>query len=171
MSLMTSMIIITLTLSIVFTKIIHPLVMGAILLMQTTIIAMMTTFTLKTAWFSYILFLIFLGAMLVLFIYVASLAPNESLSLSYPLSILFATSTIVSISIMTLDPFLLPNPIFCENSDMKTPMMSITMNMFLHPMYNEPTMKLTLFLILYLLLTLMVVVKITTTHFGPLRSN
>nr|WRV01096.1 NADH dehydrogenase subunit 6 [Stygiocaris lancifera] len=171
MSLMMFMIIITFAVSIVFTKITHPLVMGAILLIQTTIIALMLTFMLKTTWFSYILFLIFLGAMLVLFIYVASLAPNESLSLSYTLVILFMLMIIMGVMISALDPFLLSHSIFNENSDVDTPSASLVTNMSLYPMYNKPTMKLTLFLILYLLLTLVVVVKITTTHFGPLRSN
>nr|YP_009407067.1 NADH dehydrogenase subunit 6 [Stygiocaris stylifera]ASA39616.1 NADH dehydrogenase subunit 6 [Stygiocaris stylifera] len=171
MSLMMFMIIITFAVSIVFTKIMHPLVMGIMLLIQTTIIASMLTFVLKTAWFSYILFLIFLGAMLVLFIYVASLAPNESLSLSYTLIILFMLMVIMSIVISALDPFLVSHSIFNENSDVNTPSTSLITNMSLYPMYNKPTMKLTLFLILYLLLTLVVVVKVTTTHFGPLRSN
>nr|YP_009407042.1 NADH dehydrogenase subunit 6 [Typhlatya garciai]ASA39591.1 NADH dehydrogenase subunit 6 [Typhlatya garciai] len=169
MSLMTSLMILTSSLSVVFTKITHPLAMGAILLTQTTIIAFLATFILKTTWFSYILFLIFLGAMLVLFIYVASLAPNEPLSLSYLMIMVIFLSILISASITLLDPMLLSYSTFIENA---TSHLTLTSNMAplcLNPMYNASSMKMTLFLILYLLLTLVVVVKITATHFGPLR--
>nr|YP_009406963.1 NADH dehydrogenase subunit 6 [Typhlatya mitchelli]ASA39486.1 NADH dehydrogenase subunit 6 [Typhlatya mitchelli] len=169
MSLMMFLSILTTSFSIVFTKITHPLAMGAILLAQTSIIAFLMTFVLKTTWFSYILFLIFLGAMLVLFIYVASLAPNEPLYLSYLMISIIFTSMLLSAIFIILDPILLSHSSFFENTASNlTPMLTPTTS-FLNPMYNPSSMKMTLFLILYLLLTLVVVVKITATHFGPLR--
>nr|YP_009442881.1 NADH dehydrogenase subunit 6 [Typhlatya miravetensis]SCN12529.1 NADH dehydrogenase subunit 6 [Typhlatya miravetensis] len=171
MASLTLMMILTSSLSIMFTKITHPLAMGVILLIQTSLIAMMMTFTLKTTWFSYILFLIFLGAMLVLFIYVASLAPNEPLSLSFFMITLMITGIIFSTLTMTLDPFLVSHPIPNGSSILNFPNNLNFTNLSLNTMYNTNSMKMTLFLILYLLLTLVVVVKITATHFGPLRMN
>nr|YP_009407054.1 NADH dehydrogenase subunit 6 [Typhlatya arfeae]ASA39603.1 NADH dehydrogenase subunit 6 [Typhlatya arfeae] len=171
MASLTLMMILTSSLSVMFTKIIHPLAMGVILLIQTSLIAMMMTFTLKTTWFSYILFLIFLGAMLVLFIYVASLAPNEPLSLSYMMITLMITGIILSTLTVVLDPFLMSYPILNGSSILEFPNNFNFTNLSLYTMYNMTSMKMTLFLILYLLLTLVVVVKITATHFGPLRLN
>nr|YP_009407028.1 NADH dehydrogenase subunit 6 [Typhlatya dzilamensis]ASA39577.1 NADH dehydrogenase subunit 6 [Typhlatya dzilamensis] len=171
MSLMTFLMILTSSFSIVFTKITHPLAMGAILLIQTSIIAFLMTFVLKTTWFSYILFLIFLGAMLVLFIYVASLAPNEPLYLSYLMILIIFISTFLSMIIIILDPVLLSHSFFLENTTPHLTLPSTPTTSSLSPMYNPTAMKMTLFLILYLLLTLVVVVKITATHFGPLRLN
>nr|YP_009406911.1 NADH dehydrogenase subunit 6 [Typhlatya taina]ASA39434.1 NADH dehydrogenase subunit 6 [Typhlatya taina] len=169
MSLMTFMMILTSSFSIVFTKITHPLAMGVILLIQTAIIAFLTTFFLKTTWFSYILFLIFLGAMLVLFIYVASLAPNEPLYLSHLMVAIISLSVLSSMFIFLLDPIILSYLTFIENNTLHLCSTISPMTMSTSPMYNLSSMKMTLFLILYLLLTLLIVVKITTTHFGPLR--
>nr|YP_010713317.1 NADH dehydrogenase subunit 6 [Lychas mucronatus]WDA95775.1 NADH dehydrogenase subunit 6 [Lychas mucronatus] len=57
----------------------HPLVLGSILVGSTVLVCFYVFFVFNVGWFSYILFLVFLGGMLVLFIYVASLASNESL--------------------------------------------------------------------------------------------
>nr|YP_006665730.1 NADH dehydrogenase subunit 6 [Challia fletcheri]AEP83058.1 NADH dehydrogenase subunit 6 [Challia fletcheri] len=55
----------------------HPLWMGLILLVQTFLVSLFSGFLLSFFWFSYILFLLFLGGMLVLFMYVCGLASNE----------------------------------------------------------------------------------------------
>nr|YP_009406989.1 NADH dehydrogenase subunit 6 [Typhlatya monae]ASA39525.1 NADH dehydrogenase subunit 6 [Typhlatya monae] len=171
MLLLTFMIMLTSSISITFTKIIHPLAMGTTLLIQTTIISFMMTFTLKTTWFSYILFLIFLGAMLVLFIYVASLAPNEPLHLSYQLIVILTLTMILTLTLLIIDPLIMSSPVFTESTEMSFFFNPNSSNLSLNSMYNSSSMKMTLFLILYLLLTLVVVVKITSTHFGPLRLN
>jgi NADH-ubiquinone oxidoreductase chain 6 len=56
--------------------------MGLVLLIQTLIVALLTGVLASSFWFSYILFLVFLGGMLVLFIYVTRLASNEMFSIS-----------------------------------------------------------------------------------------
>nr|YP_009407002.1 NADH dehydrogenase subunit 6 [Typhlopatsa pauliani]ASA39538.1 NADH dehydrogenase subunit 6 [Typhlopatsa pauliani] len=170
MSLLTSMVIATVSMSILFTSISHPLAMGAILLTQTIIIAMMTTLTIYTSWFSYILFLIFLGAILVLFIYVASLAPNEPFNISPPMVALLIASLLVAILVSVLDPLLLMYSVTVKPQITEMSMLPTSYTATC-PMYEMPSLMMTLFLILYLLLTLVVIVKITTTHFGPLRLN
>nr|YP_009107395.1 NADH dehydrogenase subunit 6 [Ibacus ciliatus]AIU40939.1 NADH dehydrogenase subunit 6 [Ibacus ciliatus] len=157
-------------LSLLFMQLTHPLSAGIILLIQTTLISLASGLLSKSFWFSYILFLIFLGGMLVLFIYVASLASNEAfkLSLSSSLLIIFSTFT-TSLLIILIDPIFLMNNIsfistnyFMSNQTMSTPF-------FILQIYNFPGSIFTLFIILYLLLTLLVVVKITSVFFGPLR--
>jgi len=66
----------------IFSTIKHPLAMGLILLIQTIFICLLRGLLIKSFWFSYILFLIFIGGILVLFIYVTSLASNEIFSFS-----------------------------------------------------------------------------------------
>nr|YP_009470521.1 NADH dehydrogenase subunit 6 [Centruroides vittatus]AVF96949.1 NADH dehydrogenase subunit 6 [Centruroides vittatus] len=68
----------------------HPLVMGLILLLSTVFISFHVFLIYGFGWFSYVIFLVFLGGMLVLFIYVASLASNEvvSFELKYVVSFL-----------------------------------------------------------------------------------
>nr|YP_009554118.1 NADH dehydrogenase subunit 6 [Bitias brevis]QBA19629.1 NADH dehydrogenase subunit 6 [Bitias brevis] len=160
---------INIALALSFTQMMHPLAMGLTLLAQTVLICLTSGLLSKSMWFSYILFLIFLGAMLVLFIYVASLASNEAFSFSIPTMGLLLASVSCLPLFMLMDPFLPTMKQTTESS-------FSTMNEFLNTtqynlsmIYNPTSMNLTLFIILYLLLTLIVVVKITTTFFGPLR--
>nr|WAX39152.1 NADH dehydrogenase subunit 6 [Anaplecta sp. 3 ZQW-2020] len=161
MTLMTS-------LSITFSLMNHPLAMGVLLLIQTTLICMISGLMLKTFWFSYILFLVFLGGMLVLFIYVTTLASNEMFKFSSKLMMM----TMLSIMMMTWNKYynIKVSPTWTETS---INMMSLTTEStkMLMKLYNKPTMIITIMMAIYMLITLIVVVKITTISSGPLRSS
>jgi len=78
-----------------FTQIKHPIAIGPILLIQTVIVCLIRGTTFKSFWFSYILFIIIIGGILVLFIYITRLASNETFSPSN--KILITTSIILPI--------------------------------------------------------------------------
>nr|YP_006883533.1 NADH dehydrogenase subunit 6 [Alvinocaris chelys]AFO37817.1 NADH dehydrogenase subunit 6 [Alvinocaris chelys] len=160
---------ITIALSASFTRMLHPLAMGMTLLLQTIMICVAAGLSSSSMWFSYILFLIFLGAMLVLFIYVASLASNEAFSISTTLiSALFLALSLGSM-LWIVDPLLPLLKTTIESSFLETSQFLFSTQATLSMIYNPSAVNLTLFIILYLLLTLIVVVKITSTFFGPLR--
>nr|AMW67862.1 NADH dehydrogenase subunit 6 [Nevrorthus apatelios] len=154
-----------------FTQMKHPMTMGLTLLIQTILICLICGNLSSSYWFSYILFLIMLGGMLVLFIYVISLASNELISFSMNNFFMIMMLLIMSnIMFMFMDKFF----IYINNFDtFKTYMEIFNMNMEnefnLMKLYNNPTMNLTLMLINYLFLTLIIVVKITNMSHGPLR--
>nr|YP_010240546.1 NADH dehydrogenase subunit 6 [Nothybus sumatranus]QTF87887.1 NADH dehydrogenase subunit 6 [Nothybus sumatranus] len=157
----------------IFSQMTHPLTMGLTLLLQTMIISLTLGMMMETFWFSYILFLIFIGGMLVLFIYVTSLASNEMFSISMKtlmlstllllFSILFIFITdksMMSINWMNIESFPL------DNLSKMIPENSLSLN----KLYNYPTNMITFILMNYLLITLITVVKITNLFYGPLRS-
>nr|YP_009175375.1 NADH dehydrogenase subunit 6 [Neuronema laminatum]AKZ17623.1 NADH dehydrogenase subunit 6 [Neuronema laminatum] len=151
-----------------FINMIHPLSMGLILLMQTIIISLLCGLMTYTYWFSYILFLIMVGGMLILFIYMTSLASNELFifkmnNLLYNLIIFF----IFLISILLYDNFF-SMMINLENMQFMNMMMEENSSNLIK-LYNNPSMNMTLMLINYLLLTLIIVIKITNINYGPLR--
>nr|WGO57792.1 NADH dehydrogenase subunit 6 [Jacobsonina sp.] len=152
-------------LSIMFTQMNHPLAMGLILLIQTVMISLITGMLSQTFWFSYILFLIFLGGMLILFIYVTSLASNEMFFLSTKIII----SMIPTMIIIFLTLLLIKSPVM-QNQEM-TLFMSMNNSIInsLVKLYNQPTGIITILLASYLFLTLIAVVKITNIFKGPLR--
>nr|YP_010046553.1 NADH dehydrogenase subunit 6 [Anopheles annulipes]QPJ78432.1 NADH dehydrogenase subunit 6 [Anopheles annulipes] len=171
---MTKLIIMTICLimSFIFMQMKHPLSMGLMLLIQTFLTCLITGIYVKTFWFSYVLFLIFLGGMLILFIYVTSLSSNEMFSMSFSLSLF----SIFMITIMFMFFFILDKSLieqFISNMEMEK--FSMTINLInenilsLNKMYNFPTNLITLLLINYLFLTLLVTVKITKKFYGPLR--
>nr|YP_009487885.1 NADH dehydrogenase subunit 6 [Anopheles galvaoi]AWB99028.1 NADH dehydrogenase subunit 6 [Anopheles galvaoi]AWB99717.1 NADH dehydrogenase subunit 6 [Anopheles galvaoi] len=171
---MTKLIIMTLCLimSFIFMQMKHPLSMGLMLLIQTFLTCLITSIYVKTFWFSYVLFLIFLGGMLILFIYVTSLSSNEMFSMSFSLTMI----SLIIFSIFTILFFIMDKSLieqFITNMEMeKLSNMNNLINeniLSLNKMYNFPTNLITLLLINYLFLTLLVTVKITKKFYGPLR--
>nr|YP_010593038.1 NADH dehydrogenase subunit 6 [Aparapotamon huizeense]WAB69705.1 NADH dehydrogenase subunit 6 [Aparapotamon huizeense] len=152
-------------LSFLFTQISHPLAMGILLLIQTVVIALSTGLATYSFWFSYTLFLIFLGGMLVLFIYVASLASNEPFS-SFPTLIYMVIFFLSELLILFMDPILFTSFSNLANSSIKTYSSTAYITSWI---FNTPSMYFTFFIISYLLLTLLVVVKIINLFKGPLR--
>nr|YP_010159290.1 NADH dehydrogenase subunit 6 [Paragnetina indentata]QRG31740.1 NADH dehydrogenase subunit 6 [Paragnetina indentata] len=158
-------------LAFIFTQMSHPLAMGLMLLLQTFLVTLIAGFLTQSFWFSYILFLVFLGGLLVLFIYVTSLASNEMFSLS----LLTLLSALIPLSLawiifIALDPFALTHSTM--NIDLQASVAQphhLETAFPLMKLYNNPTNLLTLMLVLYLFLTLIAVVKVTSILKGPLR--
>nr|QYC36470.1 NADH deshydrogenase subunit 6 [Sympetrum striolatum] len=151
--------------SLMFSSMSHPMNMGITLLLQTLLMCVLMGLMSYSSWFSYILFLVFLGGMLVLFIYMTSIASNEL----FKKSMYFTTfSMLIMISflliIMFLDPYMMVNSLSSQGminySELK-----LTMS----PLYNNPTSIITVFMVLYLFLTLIVIVSVTKFNKGPLR--
>nr|SPP23456.1 NADH dehydrogenase subunit 6 [Graphium androcles] len=153
----------------------HPLSMGFLILIQTLLTCLLSGMLISSYWFSYILFLVFLGGLLVLFIYVSSIASNELFKSNFSSKMIFYLLFILSIfwSIMFMYNINWLN--FFFNYEM-----SNMMNFFLFfnnenkinlsKLYNNQTYMMMMMLIIYLFITLVAVVKITNIFFGPLRS-
>nr|AIW06174.1 NADH dehydrogenase subunit 6 [Potamanthus sp. MT-2014] len=148
----------------------HPLAMGLTLLFQTTLISLISGLMAPTFWFSYILFLVFLGGMLVLFIYVTSLASNEMFSVSAK-AFLLSASLILGSFIITLitDPLLSLGTI--SHAIMSQSLETNVLPTLMFKFYNSYSSILTILLVTYLFLTLLAVVSITNIFQGPLRPS
>nr|YP_010117815.1 NADH dehydrogenase subunit 6 [Cryptotermes havilandi]QPN53787.1 NADH dehydrogenase subunit 6 [Cryptotermes havilandi]URX52848.1 NADH dehydrogenase subunit 6 [Cryptotermes havilandi]URX52887.1 NADH dehydrogenase subunit 6 [Cryptotermes havilandi] len=150
--------------SMMFTQMNHPLAMGMMLLMQTTMMCLISGLMHQSFWFQYILFMVFIGGMLVLFIYVASLASNEMFSLSTKMMLL---STGMMMGAAMIKKWT------THNSSDSTAYNTTSNEIILmtSKLYNQPSGTLTILMALYLLMTLIVVVKITNVSKGPLRQS
>nr|APT41456.1 NADH dehydrogenase subunit 6 [Micropygomyia cayennensis] len=160
--------------TIIFMSMTHPLAMGLMLLIQTLIISLIIGLMMKTFWFSYILFLTFMGGMLILFIYITSLASNEMFSFSSKILILFSLLMfMILISMLITDKSFIMH--YFNNTEMteffNTKILFKENFLNLNKFYNFPINLIMLMMVIYLLLTLIVIVKITQTNFGPLRTN
>nr|QNP09906.1 NADH dehydrogenase subunit 6 [Ochthebius sp. IBE<ESP> RA617] len=153
-------------LSINFLFMIHPLSMGLTLLAQTIMITMITGLMNFNYWFSYILFLIMIGGMLVLFIYMTSIASNEKFKFNMKLTIMMLMIFLMIMAIMMLinkNLLLINNFNYFINSYNNYLMMS--------KFYNKPSNIIMFIMIIYLFITLIAVVKITEFKSGPLRQK
>nr|YP_010620938.1 NADH dehydrogenase subunit 6 [Bundoksia longissima]WAX39269.1 NADH dehydrogenase subunit 6 [Bundoksia longissima] len=152
--------------SMMFMQMKHPLAMGMILLIQTIIMCMMSGLMSQSFWFSYVLFLVFIGGMLVLFIYITSLASNEMfyMSMKTMLMMIIITFMMLMFAKMNLPmnnmEMMINENIYNTENEMLNSLMKL---------YNQPTNLITIMLASYLFLTLIVVVKITNISKGPLR--
>nr|YP_010164089.1 NADH dehydrogenase subunit 6 [Scopimera intermedia]QRK27404.1 NADH dehydrogenase subunit 6 [Scopimera intermedia] len=155
------------SLSILFVNLNHPLAMGLTLLTQTVFVTLTVGISNFSFWFSYILFLVFLGGMLVLFIYVASLASNEVFLPPSTIAILIIfISVLLSIMLLLIDPIMNMSPSSLPNVSIQP---SASTPFIISWIYNSPSMMFTIFIVSYLLLMLIIVVKIVNLFKAPLR--
>jgi NADH-ubiquinone oxidoreductase chain 6 len=122
------------------------------------------------------LFLIFIGGILILFIYITSLASNETFKFSLKLNkfyfyLFFLFFIIIILLIFDFKNLILNNKIINnENSPIIRFNFSIEKNIFLlNKIYNFPINLITILLVNYLFLTLIATVKITNIFQGPIR--
>nr|QBM09261.1 NADH dehydrogenase subunit 6 [Magicicada septendecula] len=155
---------ITILLSMNFIFMKHPLSMGSILLMQTMLTSIICMFYMNSYFFSYILFLVFIGGMLILFMYMSSIASNEKFYFSMKLLIL---NMIIWILIMIMNTIS-----FKMDSINKLLKMNNLFDSFMiKKLYMFPSGMMTIMLVIYLLFTLIVVVNIISIKLSPLRSK
>nr|AST14975.1 NADH dehydrogenase subunit 6 [Galeruca sp. EMHAU-15083109] len=154
--------------SILFFSLNHPLSCGMILLLQTILIALITGLLNFNFWFSYIMFLIMIGGMLVLFIYMTSIASNEKFKFSMKTSILMIFTLFIIFMLMMMDNFY-----FNMNNQLIEMKLISNLNyyMMLNKYFNFPNLLIMLSMIIYLFLTLIAIVKITNFKYGPMRQK
>nr|ALO77457.1 NADH deshydrogenase subunit 6 [Dermestidae sp. GENSP01] len=154
--------------SIMFTQLNHPLSMGLTLLMQTLCMTMISGYMNLSFWFSYIMFIVMVGGMLVLFIYMTSIASNEKF--------MFSKTTFSSMMITSLATSLIWAENFTTTMKINNPestnvysqdMLYTTMSKY----FMEKSMPIMMTVILFLLIALIAVVKITNVKYGALRQK
>nr|YP_010327139.1 NADH dehydrogenase subunit 6 [Asota caricae]UNP54466.1 NADH dehydrogenase subunit 6 [Asota caricae] len=153
----------------------NPLSMGLMILIQTLLICLITGLMIKTYWFSYILFLTFMGGILVLFIYVCSIASNELFKPSFNTKLLF----FLMIFLMIITQMYFFNNLTWMNFSFNSDMNNFNNYMFfynenninLSKLYNTQTFMIMTMLVIYLFITLIAIVKITNIFYGPIRSK
>jgi len=136
----------------------HPINLIIIILTQTIILCVLIFLRTKIRWFSYILFLIFLGGLIVLFIYISRLASNELFTINTKILILITPIVAPILYFLTTNI----NSQIINNKTIRT-------RNILNLIYSKTIVIPTLVTILYLLLTLIIAVKITSKYEAPLR--
>nr|AHL17327.1 NADH dehydrogenase subunit 6 [Stichophthalma howqua] len=174
MKMFVSTLIISFSIMMFFTN--HPVSMGLLILLQTLMTCMILGTLINSYWFSYILFLIFLGGLLVLFMYMSSTASNELLKMSPYLKMMLLPLMLFIFTITFLFKHNLNWLNFSFNEDMNIMTKNVFLfsypenNISLFKLYNNHTYLLMIMMISYLFIALIAVVKITNIFFGPLRT-
>lgn len=141
----------------------HPLSIGLILLLQTIFSCIACRLILRSYLLSYILFLIFVGGILILFIYISRIASNEKFVFSIKLifiNLLFLLILIIFIGKIELRIIKSDDQIFEFNE---------FSSFILNKLYIFPYGNITLIMVIYLLFSIIVVVNIISLKSSPLR--
>lgn len=137
----------------------NPISFIVIIIIQTVLICLIAWLKINLTWFSFILFLIFLGGLLVLFIYIARLARNEKIrpSVDRATKIFFIGVVFLAVTIYIKNSQLIINEyLIIEKS--------------LNLIYSSSIIILITITILYLLFTLVVVVKVANKFNAPIKN-
>nr|QOW08080.1 NADH dehydrogenase subunit 6 [Attagenus augustatus augustatus] len=169
MMVMTSL---SISLSSMFLLMKHPMSMGTTLLLQTLLMTMLTGFFFENFWYSYILFLIMVGGMLVLFIYMTSIASNEKFKLSMSMTLTLTLLMLTSLMMMMTNT----NELFTKLTEMNMQDMELWFPMKMWELsmikfFMEPGNKMFILIMIMLLMALIAVVKITSISHGALRQK
>nr|YP_009654807.1 NADH dehydrogenase subunit 6 [Leptoglossus membranaceus]QCI09362.1 NADH dehydrogenase subunit 6 [Leptoglossus membranaceus] len=159
---MTFMFIVMLTLAFIFIWLNHPISMGITIIAQTLTVAMIAGLSLGSFWYSYIIMITMLSGMLVLFIYMASVASNEKFFTSIKLLVL-------SIIFLALGGIMQFNSEYSDNEFVSIITSSPTEIFSLNNLFNCKLKMLTMMLVTYLFFTMITVSFIVNISEGPLR--
>nr|QJW33599.1 NADH dehydrogenase subunit 6 [Arge aurora] len=162
------------TFNIIFCMYKHPMTLAINLMLQLTILIILMNSINFSSWFSYIMFLIMVGALLVLFMYMTSLTSNMKFKYNYYMMwffIIFFLMTYMMIFNKDILIMFLKN--FSEESYKFTKEIINNLDnkeaFMLSPMYDKLEKILTILLINYLLYVLIIVVKIVNIKKGTMR--
>nr|BDQ43763.1 NADH dehydrogenase subunit 6 [Metaphire communissima] len=130
-----------------------PIMLGINILIMALLLSV-TLASSMSSWYAFLVFLIYVGGMLVMFAYFLALAPNQQMPTKSNIIYMMMTLIILTIVAMVTD------------IEIFIPQEVIQDNMYLYSVGTSPILIL---LALILLLTMVIVVKLTNRSGGPLR--
>nr|WRO44920.1 NADH dehydrogenase subunit 6 [Themus stigmaticus] len=146
----------------------HPISMGLNLLIQTIVISLITGLMALNFWMSFLIFLVMIGGMLILFMYMTSIASNEKFTFSKNL---FFITTIYTLLFFFIVNFKNNSPFPIQNIDSIELVKFSTYELSPNKYFMNNSKFILAILIIYLFITLVAIVNISNNTFGPLRQN
>nr|YP_009442043.1 NADH dehydrogenase subunit 6 [Maiestas dorsalis]APO09335.1 NADH dehydrogenase subunit 6 [Maiestas dorsalis] len=139
-----------------------PMSMGILLLVQTTMSTLIISKIMPNSWLSMIMFLMFVGGLLILFMYMSSIASNEKFKPNLKIMI------IIMLLIFPMEELLSEMQNLENTNNLNLTYMEMT-NMT--KIYNKKTFLITIMMFMYMFLTMVVVTSIIKIFKGPLRAK
>nr|YP_009459892.1 NADH dehydrogenase subunit 6 [Hydropsyche orris]AUT18157.1 NADH dehydrogenase subunit 6 [Hydropsyche orris] len=145
----------------------NPLNMGLSILTQTLLLCLTLNFNLNFYWLSYILYLIMLGGILILFMYMCSIASNEIIKINSNYFVFLIFTFMLIYFFVTQIDWMYINSINLNKLIYLFPMEKLSMS----KIYNNYTMYMSIFLVIYLFILLLMVTIMVNSNKGPLRMS
>nr|YP_009258825.1 NADH dehydrogenase subunit 6 [Aneurus sublobatus]AFI54690.1 NADH dehydrogenase subunit 6 [Aneurus sublobatus] len=136
----------------------HPIVMGVILIIQACMVSLYSGMMMKTFIYSYILMIVMASGLLVLFMYMSSIAPNKKFK-----KMITSLPLILITSILTF--YVTKNSHWMETNEMPQ-----KDTISLNSIFMSKN-KMTLTVIILLFIVMVIVTMISNVNEGPLRKS
>nr|YP_009160742.1 NADH dehydrogenase subunit 6 [Pseudoniphargus daviui]CCB84639.2 NADH dehydrogenase subunit 6 [Pseudoniphargus daviui] len=143
-----------------------PLFLSLMIILQTITLALIITLFTMSSWFSFMLLMIYLSGMMIVFVYISSIASNELFSSNWYL-IPLALILLLPFMILLLSSHSPPLSDSLSLLDSNLSEISIIKTM---KMYSKSLFTMTILMIIYLLLAMIMVTKNSSFSGGPMRS-
>nr|YP_009713619.1 NADH dehydrogenase subunit 6 [Paramacrosteles nigromaculatus]QGG46177.1 NADH dehydrogenase subunit 6 [Paramacrosteles nigromaculatus] len=150
---------ITISTTIMFLK--TPMSMGVMLIIQTTLSTLVLSKIMPSSWMPMIIFLMMIGGLLILFMYMSSIASNEKFTPNFKMLAFLFLLAIIPMEEMYME---------IQINESQTLFISVE-SMSMSKIYNKKMLMITMLMFIYLLLAMIVVTKIIKIYKGPLRSK
>nr|UDL72107.1 NADH dehydrogenase subunit 6 [Peltonotellus sp.] len=145
----------------------HPISVGTMLILQTTMISMISSSKFNSPWYSYILFITMIGGLMIMFMYMSSIASNEKFKSMNFKMILFILILSITLNMMM--------NLYLENNEKmeeyKFNSIEFEELKSTNKFFNFNKSKLTILMILILLITMISVTNISSSMEGPLKKT
>nr|YP_010585923.1 NADH dehydrogenase subunit 6 [Lepidostoma longipilosum]UZZ43646.1 NADH dehydrogenase subunit 6 [Lepidostoma longipilosum] len=148
----------------------HPFIITLMMIIQTFLMSLMIGLMNFSFWLTYLMFLIFVGGLLILFIYISSLTPNKIFYFNKIKMFIFIFVNIMILIFSNLK-FNFLNLEMMNLSNMNNFIFYKNFENTIHltNLFNNNELWLTLILMLFLLFTLITSIKISNFFSGPMR--
>nr|YP_010580863.1 NADH dehydrogenase subunit 6 [Pyrops clavatus]UAT98601.1 NADH dehydrogenase subunit 6 [Pyrops clavatus]UZT27048.1 NADH dehydrogenase subunit 6 [Pyrops clavatus] len=146
----------------------HPLSMGSMLIIQTALMCINQSTTSKSPWYMYILFLTTIGGLMVMFMYMASIASNEKFKLNTKMILLWMMMNVMTIMMMNIDSTM---ETIYKITEMKLETTEMMEEKSTSKFFMMNKLNITVTMMLILILTMISVTNISSTFEGPLKKS
>nr|AGX31545.1 NADH dehydrogenase subunit 6 [Notochthamalus scabrosus]AGX31571.1 NADH dehydrogenase subunit 6 [Notochthamalus scabrosus]AGX31610.1 NADH dehydrogenase subunit 6 [Notochthamalus scabrosus] len=147
--------------NLIFLFMFHPLAMIFVLIIQSLLISLMVYSITQFPWFSYTLILVFLGGMLILFMYMSNIASNEMFKPNMKMAAPLLVAPVIA--------YFMTAPSQNTSQEAGSLEQESFCNLIILKPFSLGVMPITILMAAYIILTLLTVVKISKMSQGPLR--
>nr|YP_010381667.1 NADH dehydrogenase subunit 6 [Cylindratus longicephalus]UDL72042.1 NADH dehydrogenase subunit 6 [Cylindratus longicephalus] len=161
-----NMMMISICMSIILPFLKHPISMGSLLMIQTILISMISTMKFYSPWYSYIMFITIIGGMMVMFMYMSSIASNEEFKMMSITKMMMILIILMMLIMITKYKYL---TYLEKNNYNKMNLMEFEEIKSTSKFFYLNKMNLTIMMMMILMITMISVSNIASSHEGPLK--
>uniref|UniRef100_A0AAU7YU48 NADH dehydrogenase subunit 6 n=1 Tax=Stephanitis macaona TaxID=3156568 RepID=A0AAU7YU48_9HEMI len=147
--------------SFMFMNMMTPLSMMMVLILQTLLISVISSTMISSFWYSYLMILIMVSGLLILFMYMASIASNEKFHMSNKLFIYM-----ILLMILYLNYYMKTK----ELHEKKIKVMD-NQEMIMSKLFNYKFISPTILMIMWLFMMMIIISFLITSNEGPMRKS